>query len=217
MPLSLCSQLAMRIFYIALFSLSFIGCTEQDMTADNIESPVITELSHDQLFEFYIMPPIGSDESTIKGNTATLLTYIPYLYASGVFPSENVLNEVLSKGISDAGMSGGARWTPYNIKKEEFETIFEEVKSISTLTNLEYIEPAHWVKSFDDWNIWVMHIKHNIPWEEHKKLNDIVIEIEKELEVAKANNNHKRINQLHLKYIEESEKLSDYVMRYTKK
>jgi hypothetical protein len=62
-----------------------------------------------------------------------------------------------------------------------------------------------------------MYIKHGIPWEEHKRLNDSVVAIEKELETAKENNNSPRINELHIKYVEEGTKLSEFVMRHMKK
>jgi hypothetical protein len=175
------------------------------------------ERSYTDVFEYTILPPMGPNEIVEKGNTAQLLTNIPYLFALGIFPPEKVLNEVLSKGVSDAGMSGGAKWKPYKIKCGDFEPIFKEVKSISKNNNLEYIEPDSWVNSFEDWNVWVMYIKHGIPWEEHKRLNDSVVAIEKELETAKENNNSPRINELHIKYVEEGTKLSEFVMRHMKK
>jgi hypothetical protein len=207
----------MRKTCIAILLFLMIGCSEQDNSHQNQGVTVTIERSRHDSFEFTIMPPTGSGEITVKGNTAKLLTNIPYLFTSGIFPPEKVLNEILSKGISDAGMSGGARWKPYKIKIGDFESIFKEVKSISNSTNLEYLEPDDWVKSFEDWNVWVMYIKHGIPWEEHKRLNDSLVAIEKELEIAKVNNNTARINELHLKNVEAGTRLSEYVMRHINK
>jgi len=207
----------MRISCIALILLLLLGCSEEGNVYESQGTIVIIERSHDDQFEFTILPPTGSGEIVEKVNTAKLLINIPYLLTSGIFPPEKVLNEVLSKGVSDAGMSGGARWKPYKIKTGDFKSVFKEVKSLSTLANLEYIEPDDWVKTFEDWNVWVMYVKHGIPWKEHKRLNDIVVAIEKELDIAKSNNNEDKIFELHLTYVEEGEKLSEYVMRHMKK
>ena len=207
----------MHTLYIAILLLSLFGCSEQNSENQNKGIIVTFERSHTDIFEYEILPPTGSNEIIEKGNTAELLINIPYLFALGVFPPETVLNEVLSKGVSDAGMSGGARWKPYKIYHGDFELIFGEVKSLSKLNNLEYIEPDSWVKSFEDWNVWVMHIKRGIPWEEHKRLNNSVIAIEKELKEAEEKNNASRINALHIKYVEEGTKLSEFIMRHMKK
>jgi len=194
-----------------------MGCSEQDSMQQNQGEIVTLERGHADIFEYTILPPTGQNEIIEEGNTAQLLVNIPYLFALGIFPSENVLNEVLSKGVSDAGMSGGARWKPYKIKHSDFESIFKEVKLILKSTNLEYIEPDSWVKSFEDWNVWVMYIKRGIPWKEHKRLNDLVVSIENKLDVAKANNDTNKINELHIKYVKEATKLSEFIMKHTKK
>lgn len=206
----------MHTLYIAIFLLSLLGCSEQHSAHQNKEAIVTFERSYTDIFEYEILPATGSNEIVEKGNTAQLLINIPYLFTLGVFPPETVLNEILSKGISDAGMSGGARWKPYKIYHDDFELIFGEVKSLSKLNNLEYIEPDSWVKSFEDWNVWVMYIKRGIPWEEHKRLNNSVIVIEKELKEAEKNNNVDKINELHVKYVVEGMKLSEFIMRHMK-
>ncbi|MBU2870535.1 hypothetical protein [Colwellia sp. E2M01] len=200
-----------RILFV-LFSLLFLfSCSEQESELNIQGETIILERSHNDEFEFVILPPTGFHELVEIGNTGKLLTNIPYLYTSGIFPSIDVLNEILSKGIYDAGMSGGVRWQPYKLQQGDFELTFKSVKSISSSSNLEFIEPADWVKTFKDWKVWVMFIKQGVPWKEHKRLNDMVTEIEIKLAAAQLKADISEINRIHLEYIETEQELIDYI------
>ena len=48
---------------------------------------------------------------------------VPYLVMFGVIPPLHVLNEVLSGGGGDAGMSPGARWDPFAIDDDEYSEL----------------------------------------------------------------------------------------------
>ena len=204
-----------HIFFVLISIILLFSCSEQENVHNIQGDTVILERNYSDDFEFVIMPPTGTHEVVEIGNTAKLLTNIPYLYTSGIFPSVEVLNEILSKGISDAGMSGGVKWEAYKVSDDDFDLIFKEVKFLSPFTELEYRKPDDWVKNYEDWNVWVMFIKHAVPWEEHKRLNDIVVVIEKEMELAKRNKAD--INELHMKYIVEGTKLSEFIMRHMNK
>jgi len=141
-----------------------------------------------------------------------LLKNIPYLFSSGVIPSIEIINDVLAKGLSDAGMSGGARWAPYQIDANSFEEFVKKIKATERFVSLEYIEPDSWVRGFEDWNIWVMYIKKDIPWKEHKRLNDIVVNLEREMANAKIKGDDHRINELHIEIIEAGTNLSKFIM-----
>ena len=55
----------------------------------------------------------GSSER--RGTVAELLESIPYLLADRLLPPLRVVNDVLRRGVHDAGMSGGCSWRPFEI------------------------------------------------------------------------------------------------------
>ena len=48
-------------------------------------------------------------------NVADLLFDIPYFFLAMIIPPMAVVNEVLQKGVVDAGMSGGCKWKPFQL------------------------------------------------------------------------------------------------------
>lgn len=50
---------------------------------------------------------------------------VPYLGVCGIFPPYHILNEILSSGGSDGGMSPGAVWSPFQISEEEYAELIE--------------------------------------------------------------------------------------------
>ena len=195
--------------------MSFIGCDKQYKSVEAAKVPMESK-NYSDLVKFQILPPTGSEEIEINGNTLELLNNIPYLFSSGVIPSIKVINDVLAKGLSDSGMSGGLRWTPYNFDPNSFKELVAQLKASDNNKSLEYIEPASWVEDFEDWNVWVMYIKKGIPWKHHKKLNDIVVKLELEMREANASGDDQRVNELHFKIIEAGTNLSEFVMEHLK-
>ena len=54
-----------------------------------------------------------------------------------VIPPMHVINEVLARGVDDAGMGGGAKWKPFEISEEEY---IELVETLLTNPNLSVVE-----------------------------------------------------------------------------
>ena len=63
-----------------------------------------------------------------SGTTLDLLKGIPYLLTKYI-PTATVINSILVCGESDAGMSGGAIWEPFELALDEYETISEILES----------------------------------------------------------------------------------------
>ena len=191
--------------------MAFLGCDNKYESVEVVKASMESK-SYSDLIKYQILPPMGPEEIEAEGNTVDLLRNIPYLFSSGLIPPINVINEILAKGLSDAGMSGGVRWPPYQIDPKSFEELLVQLKASEHYKSLEYIEPDSWVHGFEDWNVWVMYIKKGIPWKQHKKLNDIVVNLEREMREAKAHDDEQRINDLHLKTIEAGTNLSEFFM-----
>jgi len=196
-----------------LLIMAILGCDNKYESAEVVKDPMESK-SYRDLIKFQILPPMGSEETEIEGNTLELLRHIPYLFSSGVIPSINVINDVLAKGLSDAGMSGGVRWASYHINPNGFEELVAQLKASEHYKSLEYIEPDSWVNDFEDWNVWIMYIKKGIPWKQHKKLNDAVVNLEREMREENARDDEQRINELHFKTIEAGTNLSEFIMEH---
>jgi hypothetical protein len=71
------------------------------------------------------------------GTVADLLFHIPYLIGFGKpFPSRDALNELLSEGFYDAGMSGGAEWEPFELSVDEYEEVLMAIKGDPRLARM---------------------------------------------------------------------------------
>jgi hypothetical protein len=82
----------------------------------------------------------GDDEPR-EGSLLTFVYDIPYFPCCGVFPPFHLLNQQLSSGGSDGGMSPGAIWEPFTITLEEYAQLVEAIES----TPLAVIKPhAHY-------------------------------------------------------------------------
>lgn len=212
-------NLSVRILGIILLALNIVACTDSKEAAEQTESEeglgnMALVRNYDEVFSFELLPATGPGSIAESGNTVTLLMNIPYLLSSGLIPPEFVVNELLSRGLNDAGMSGGAQWAPYRLKQGDFDALVDALKEASTLGDLEYREPDAWVKNFEDWHVWVMYEKHGVPWEEHKRLNDVTVAIEQAMRIAEQGNDEARLNELHLEYIKAGADLSEFTMKY---
>lgn len=201
----------MRILIIAAITMPILSCENNYDSKETINLPMETK-NYRELIKFKILPPVGAGEIEAEGDTVELLKNIPYMFSSGVVPSLNIINDVLAIGRIDAGMSGDATWEPYQLDASGFGEFVAQLKASDIHESLEYIEPDSWVNGFDDWNVWVMYLKKGIPWEQHKKLNDIVISLEQEMKQAKADGNDQRVNELHIEIIKSGTKLAEFVM-----
>jgi hypothetical protein len=205
-----------KTVYLLFTVLIFLGCSEQNKEQLSKKKEIVLERNYNEVFEYELVPGVGSHTTKKSGDTANLLMEYPYLFMPGsnIIPSELIINEILSKGKVDAGMSGGLTWEPYTLKKDEFESLIDELNKISKYGKLEYKEPDSWVKTFEDWGIWIFYIQKGIPWEEHKRLNDIVVALEKEQRIAKEQNDFDKVNELHIKLMKPSNDLRDFFMEH---
>jgi hypothetical protein len=114
---------------------------------------------------YTLMAPVGPGRLRKSGSVLSLLCSIPYFFLSEVIPPICVVNEVLNKGVVDAGMSGGCRWKPFQVSVEEYADLVGELRKM----NFADIAPPDWVTSHSDWHTWCCEITWGIPALEHKK------------------------------------------------
>jgi hypothetical protein len=100
----------------------------------------------------------GSSEE--QGTVVDLLSAIPYLLTAQLVPPLHVVNDLLMKGIYDAGMSGGCEWEPFHIDASEWNDFRRALAEPHSGAACEFVEPPDWVKTYDDWHSWVMTFKY---------------------------------------------------------
>ncbi len=106
---------------------------------------------------FTILPGVGSTVHEHHGSVLDLLVRLPYVILPGrPLPPLAVLNDTLSKGKLDAGMSGGCLWEPFELSETEYAEIVREIEK-------EGIAPPvatpPWVKTRRDWQEWLSRSK----------------------------------------------------------
>lgn len=214
-------QFILQFTPLLFAALMMAACTDSNLPTRNNKNnegntPVTIERSYDEVFAFEVLPATGPGTIPGSGSTVDLLMNMPYLLTSGLIPPEFVINELLSQGLNDAGMSGGVHWTPYRLKPGDFDALVKALQKAYQFGPLEYREPDGWVKDFQDWHVWVMHIKHGVPWKEHKRLNDAMVTIETAQREAERSGDEARIEELHLESLKAGTELSEFIMMHVK-
>jgi hypothetical protein len=67
---------------------------------------------------------------------------VPYLIYHGAIPPRHVLNEVLTSGGGDAGMSPGAVWEPFSIDEGEYTALVAELLAL----DLHDVSASGWAR-----------------------------------------------------------------------
>ena len=118
------------------------------------------------------------DEHKRRGTAAELLQAIPYLFSDGYIPPLAVVNNVLSSGKADAGMSGGIEWAPFRVSEAQHAAIVERLMASGSLGKpLQYQEPPAWVTTQSEFMVWVAFVSHGVPIQENLKLTKEMEEI----------------------------------------
>lgn len=139
-----------------------------------------------------------------------LVKEIPYLIENGFLPSCKVLNGIFSKGINDAGMSGGCEWEPFQITEEGFSELVKIATDING-NKVTYSDPPVWVEDIEDFQIWIFDMKYGVPWEKHKKLKDAYNEAKRK--TAEAENEAEK-EECFVREIQAANELEDYIDEY---
>lgn len=81
---------------------------------------------------FASMPGIGPGVGPLRrGSLADLAMAIPYLVLDEI-PPRQVLNDMLTRGFDDAGMSGGCIWEPLELDDNEYAELLDALQRRGT-------------------------------------------------------------------------------------
>jgi hypothetical protein len=162
-----------------------------------------------RLIDFEVLPALGPDGEIESGTPVDLLRHIPYLLAMQLLPPLVVVNDLLSRGEVDAGMSGGARWTPFSLDEEEWREIADILKAEDRVVDEAVPE---WAQSMADWPIWVMERRFGVPADEHRRLSDRAEVLRVQRDAARED--QERYLELHVAFVRAEEELGEFITRY---
>jgi hypothetical protein len=108
-----------------------LALVPDELTNVNMREGTATRMKRIQ-YTIYAIHDI--DEDT-EGTVVDLLFDIPYMVGwGGPFPTRDELNEILRAGISDAGMSGGCEWEPFELSESEYDEVVAGIQHDPRLT-----------------------------------------------------------------------------------
>jgi hypothetical protein len=162
---------------------------------------------------FEVLPGTGSGGPTLRGTVVDLLVNIPYLLMPGMVPSRPPLNDLLRRGLSHAGMSGGCRWEPFELDADEWG----EVRDALTTSGCRYMEPPDWVADYEDWFAWLFDTLYGVPAEEHRRLMREDAELERAIARAAADDDQDALLDLHMQRIRVGEQMTTLVTTHLRR
>ena len=173
---------------------------------------------------YYLLPGTGSRVTKKEGTAKDLLLDMPYLLGMypplrkegiGVIPPLKIINEIFSIGINDAGMSGGCKWEPFQIDENDFEELVAQLLSDDP-KYFRWIEPAEWVKTYDDWTAWKFELIHGGPSQEYRKLwSELKATSKAHIDAGKRGDEETE-KKLYEKYKGVERKFTDFMNQYLK-
>jgi hypothetical protein len=109
--------------------------------------------------KYKILPPVGPGSFSTEGSIADLLFDIPYFFLARIIPPMDVVNEVLHKGVVDAGMSGGCKWKSLQLDAASYAKLAADLRQMDFVT----VQPPDWVTTHSDWHSWCAELVWGIP------------------------------------------------------
>jgi hypothetical protein len=91
------------------------------------------EIGIDESFE-YFRHEFHYEPEKVEGNLLSFVYDVPYFGACGVFPPLHIANQWFISGGADGGMSPGATWEPFQLKKKTFSELLDLVKKTDPKT-----------------------------------------------------------------------------------
>jgi len=127
-----------------------------------------------KILKYKIFPPVGPDSFSAEGDVADLLFDIPYFFLARIVPPKKVVNEVLRKGVVDAGMSGGCKWKPFKLDDASYAKLADHLRRME----FSDIQPPDWVNTHSDWHMWCAELVWGIPAIENRRQSAEIHELD---------------------------------------
>ena len=166
---------------------------------------------------YTLVAPIGSGTARKKGTLPDLVMAVPYLlsgYSNGGFiPPLIVLNDVLKTDGSEGGMSGGCKWSPFEIDEEEYKSLVKALRRVSGKDYRLLFAPS-WVRTYSDWVIWQTELFLGVPSRKHRNLAMKCKRIEQSITEASASGDDKLLAKLRWRHLKAEIELAKFTNKY---
>lgn len=123
--------------------------------------------------KYKILAPVGPGSFSTEGTVADLLFDNHYFFLARIIPPIDVVNEVLQKGVSDAGMSGGCKWKAFQLDAASYTKLAAYLRQMDFVT----MQPPDWVKTHLDWHAWCAELVLGIPALESRRQSAEISEL----------------------------------------
>lgn len=144
---------------------------------------------------FIRFPSVGGQGTETEGSVADLVRAIPYLLVTRIMPPLSVLNEALSTGERDAGMSGGCRWAPFELSQSEWEELLAALATAGG-GSVRFVAPPEWVSTLEEWSYWTYEYCYGIPAARNMEVCREIARLEEERSSAEARGDGERAVEL---------------------
>lgn len=139
-----------------------------------------------------------------------LLLRIPYFKQNGQIPPLHVLNDLMRRGIRDAGMSGRVEWEPFELGESEYAAVVQELRQ----RGLELVEaePPPDVNSYELWNEWCRANRMGEYAAEFAQLQTLRRKLEDEMRSSEQRGDNENAGRLQLRLIDISTRISEILV-----
>jgi hypothetical protein len=151
----------------------------------------------------------GGEIQRSEVSLAGFLLEIPNLFCFGYMPPLPVINSFLATGIADAGMSGGCRWTPFELSVPEYNEILADLKTTnrSGRRPTNFIDAPAYVRSKNEWTSWVYQQEFGANYEEVLALKERESDLNERKRIAAENGEAELAEVLHLEWYKAANEL----------
>ena len=120
-------------------------------------------------------------------------------------------------GISDAGMSGGCKWKPFQISSQEHEEVIGVLRDSGLTARgnaLVFADVPDYVSSKHEWAAWVMYSEAGIPYAEHLRLLENEHALNQRNQEEAQGINRQLSESIHMEWIRAASALAEFTRPY---
>jgi hypothetical protein len=201
---------------IIFFTISLIHCSknqsEANMNYDKINNFIHTSKLDSISREIkFVKKGMHGYLDFRKGDLYDLLLSIDYLIVPVEkipIPPLNAINDVLI-----TGEKGECIWNPFQISEKEYIIFINKLKSENN-NKYFFIESPSWIKTFEDWQLWLWYRNYNVPIDEHRKLLNEYNKWDNLRKIAQSQNNKNDLIKYHAKASLAGVELANFLQEY---
>ncbi len=163
---------------------------------------------------YAVLAGVGDDRHRRVQPLADFVLDVPNLIKPhDVIPPLHILNDVLRRGLRDAGMSGACEWSPFELSAAEYD----ELLAVLGERGCRTLETPGSIESWGDWHAWVFDKRYAVPFAEHRALSRVWEELDAARRQARDRGDEAAAERLYAEAMEAGRQLSDFLNRHLRR